>query len=468
MQRRHFLSQFLAAPLLAAPQSVRRPPNIVFIMADDLGYADVGCYGQKQYATPNIDRIAREGIRFTQAYAGCTVCAPSRSVLMTGLHMGHTPVRSNPGGVSIAAEDVTVAEVLKKAGYATGGFGKWGLGDNGTAGVPWKHGFDRFFGYLNQVHAHWYYTPFLYDNDKRYLLEGNNGEGKRGPYSHDVIAAKALEFIREHKDQPFFCYMPVTVPHVEWLVPEDSMSQFRGKYPEVAYIDPSKHYADQPELRAAYAGMVTRLDRDIGRILALLDELNIAGNTLVFFTSDNGAALPARKEMFFDSTAGLRGHKGNMYEGGLRVPMVVRWPGRIKPGTTSDYPWMFEDIMPTFAEIAGVKAPTGIDGHSVLPALLGRKQKEHDYLYWELPRFDKTGSSTDEQPLAALRAGDWKAVRPKSGAPLELYNLKADPFEKQDVASANADLVRKMEAKMKSVRVAPRTQPDPPQDFRRT
>ena len=218
--------------------------------------------------------------------------------------------------------------------------------------------------------------------------------------------------------------MPFTVPHVEWLVPEDSMKQFRGKYPEVPYVDPSKHYADQPEMRTAYAGMVTRMDRDIGRVLDLLDELRIADNTIVFFTSDNGAALPARKEMFFDSTAGLRGHKGNMYEGGLRIPMVVRWPGRIARGSVSDFPWMFEDILPTFAEIAGSKPPKGIDGESVLPTLLGKSQKPHEYLYWELPKFDKQGRSTDDHPLAALRSGDWKLVRPASNAKVELYNLR--------------------------------------------
>ena len=367
--------------------------------------------------------------------------------------------------MSIAANDVTVAEVLKNAGYATGGFGKWGLGDKATPGVPWKHGFDQFFGYLNQVHAHWYYTPFLYDNDKRFPLEGNT-DGKRTTYSHDVIAGKALDFIRSHKDGPFFCYMPFTVPHVEWLVPEDSLSQYRGKFPEVSYVDPSKHYADQPELRAAYAGMVTRLDRDIGRVLSLLDELGIADNTIVFFASDNGAALPGRNELFFDSTAGFRGNKGNMYEGGLRVPVVVRWPGKVPKGSVSDYAWMFEDIMPTFAEIAGVRPPQNIDGHSVLPTLLGKTQKPHEYLYWELPNFNKQGISNDARPLAALRQGEWKLVRPKSGAPVELYNLKNDATEKNDVAKNHPDIAERLEKLLTECHQAPRPQPDPPQDFR--
>ena len=226
-----------------------RKPNIVFIIADDLGVGDLSCYGQKHFKTPAIDRIAAEGMRFTQAYSGCTVCAPSRSVLMTGMHMGHTSVRSNPGGVPLLPTDVTVGEVLKSAGYATGGFGKWGLGDKGTDGVPWKQGFDEFFGYLHQVHAHFYYPEFLYANDKRVALEGNTG-GKRTTFSHDVIAGKALDFIRRHKDEPFFCYMPLTIPHVELLVPEDELSKHRGKYPEWEFIDKNRHYADQKEGRA--------------------------------------------------------------------------------------------------------------------------------------------------------------------------------------------------------------------------
>lgn len=461
--------QFLAAA--AAPAALRaqrtRKPNIVFIMADDLGYGDLSCYGQKYFKTPNIDRIAAEGMRFTQAYSGCTVCAPSRSVLMTGMHMGHTSVRSNPGGVPILPSDVTVAEVLKSAGYATGGFGKWGLGDKGTEGAPWKQGFDEFVGYLHQVHAHFYYPEFLYDNDKRLPLKGNN-DGKRTTYSHDVIADRALDFIRKHKDEPFFCYMPLTIPHWELLVPEDSLAQHRGKYPEWEFIDQNRHYADQKEGRAAYAAMITRMDRDVGRVLSLLDELSIADNTVVFFTSDNGAALPIRKENYFESTAGLRGHKQNMYEGGIRVPMVARWPGRIPKDVTNERPWMFQDVLPTLADIAGTKPLAKVDGHSILPTLLGKQQPPHQFLYWELPRYNsKTKSFADEIPMQAVRMGDWKAVRPEPNGKLELYNLKADPYEERDVAAQYPKIMERIEAYLKVARTPPRPQSMPEPDFQK-
>jgi arylsulfatase A-like enzyme len=467
--RREFLAAagYSSLTTLHAQQR-QRQPNIVFIMADDLGVGDLSCYGQQHFRTPNIDRIAAEGIRFTQAYAGCTVCAPSRSVLMTGLHMGHTSVRSNPGGVPLLPEDVTVAELLKKAGYATGGFGKWGLGDNGTEGAPWRQGFDEFFGYLHQVHAHWYYPEFLYDNGRRFPLKGNEN-GKRTTYSHDVIADRALDFIRRHKDEPFFCYVPFTLPHWELLVPEDSLNQYKGKFPEWAFVDKRKHYADQPNGRAAYAAMVTRMDRDVGRILKLLEELKLADDTVIFFASDNGAALPIRSEDFFRSTLGLRGHKQNLYEGGIRVPMVARWPGRIPKGTTNDMPWAFWDVLPTFCDIAGIEAPKNIDGRSVLPALTGKQQPAQPFLYWELPRYDaKTGKFRDEVPMQAGRMGDWKVVRPEPNAPLELYNLASDPYEKKNVAGEHQQIVQKMEQLLKSSRVPPRPQPHPPMDWQKT
>lgn len=461
--------EFITAAASTAVLSGQRPrrPNIVFIMGDDLGYGDLSCYGQKHFRTPSIDRLASEGLRFTQAYSGCTVCAPSRSVLMTGMHMGHTSVRSNPGGVPILPSDFTVAEALKSAGYATGAFGKWGLGDNGTEGAPWKQGFDQFFGYLHQVHAHYYYPEFLYGNDKRAPLAGNEA-GKRSTYSHDAIAGQALKFIRAHRDEPFFCYMPLTLPHVELLVPEDSLAEHRGKYPEWEYVDKNKHYADQKEGRAAYAAMITRMDRDVGRVLALLDELKLADNTIVFFTSDNGAALPIWKENYFESTAGLRGHKQNMYEGGIRVPMIVRWPGRIAKGTTSDRPWMFQDVLPTLAEIAGAKVPVKVDGHSVLPTLLGKQQAPDEFLYWELPRYNaKTRTFPDELPMQAVRMGDWKAVRPQPNGKLELYNLKADPREQRDVAAENPKVMERIEAYLRTVRVPPRPQFMPEPDFQK-
>lgn len=463
--RRSFLATLGAAALTSAQN--RRRPNIVFIMADDLGVGDLGCYGQKIIRTPNIDSLERDGMKFTQAYAGCTVCAPSRSVLMTGYHMGHTSVRSNPGGVPILSEDLTVAEVLKRAGYATGCFGKWGLGDNGTDGAPWKQGFDEFVGYLNQVHAHYFYPEFIYHNSERLPLPGNKG-GERTTYSHDVIASRALEFIRKHKDEAFFCYMPLTIPHLELLVPEESATEYKGKLEEKPYVDSRKHYADQPHARATYAGMITRMDRDVGRVLDLLRELNLQDNTIVFFTSDNGSAVPLWGEDYFHSTMGLRGHKQNLYEGGIRVPMLVRWPGRIQKASVNNHAWGFWDVLPTLAEIAGVDAASGLDGVSVLPTLLGKKQTREQHMYWELPRYTvKTGTFVDETPMQAARMGDWKVVRPKPNGTLELYNLRQDPFERNDVAGTHADVLARMESVLRTARVPPRPQNDPPPDFAR-
>jgi arylsulfatase A-like enzyme len=440
----------------------RRPPNIVFIMADDLGIGDLGCYGQDKIRTPNIDRIAKEGMRFTNAYSGCTVCAPSRSVLMTGYHMGHTSIRGNTGGQSLAPADVTVAQVLKQAGYATGGFGKWGLGDYDTDGAPWKKGFDKFFGYLHQVHAHYFYPKFLMDNDRRHPLAGNEN-GKRVTFSHDVIAQQALGFIEQNAARPFFCYVPFTIPHWELLVPEDSFKEYQGKFgPEPPYVDKSRHYADQPEPKATYAAMITRMDRDIGRILDLLDRLKLTENTIVFFTSDNGAALRLLPieglRDYFRSTMGLRGHKQNVYEGGIRTPMLARWPGRIKPGVVSDHQWSFCDVMPTLCDIAGTPAPKGIDGVSVAPTLFGKgKQRQPDYLYWELPRYNaKEQAFLKEAPMQALRKGDWKILRPKQDAALELYNLKSDPYEERDLAGSEPRKLAELSALLAKARTEPR------------
>jgi arylsulfatase A len=469
--RRQFLHTGIAGGLgligtsliSCSQRATARRPNIVYIMADDLGYADVGCYGQQVIRTPNIDQLAAGGLRFTDAYAGCTVCAPSRSVLTTGYHMGHTSVRSNPGGVPLLPEDVTVGEVLKTAGYATGVFGKWGLGDIGTEGVPWKQGFDEFFGYLHQVHAHYYYPEFLYKNDQEYPLAGNENKQRR-TYSHDVIADQALDFIRRHQEGPFFCYVPFTVPHLELLVPEDSLNEYKGKFPEPKpFIDQRHHYADQQYPRATFAGMVTRMDRDVGRIMALLKELNLDENTIVFFTSDNGAATPLWKDDFFHSTGPLRGHKQNFYEGGIRVPMIARWPGKIQMGAVSDHQWAFCDFLATAAELAGAEAPSKTDGISVVPALLGgRPQSKHDFLYWELPRYDgKTGQFRREVPMQAVRMGDWKAVRPKPDGPLELYNLKEDIGETKDVAADNPPALARIEDYLKGARTEPRPQSQP-------
>jgi len=436
-----------------------KKPNIIFIMADDLGYAHLGCYGQKIIKTPHIDNIAAEGMKFTQVYSGCTVCAPCRSVLMTGLHMGHTSVRENSGGVPLLAEDVTVAEVLKNAGYATGGYGKWGIGDAGTDGMATKQGFDEFFGYYHQVHAHYYYPEYLWHNDEKVVLEGNENDGRK-QYSHDLIMERAMSFIRSNKDQPFFCYIPITIPHTELLVPEKSMRKYAGRFDEpTPWVDKRRHYADQAQPRAAFAAMVTHLDDGVGEIMALLKELKIDDNTIVFFTSDNGGQGSGGPDAkFFEANKPLRGYKGHMYEGGIRVPMVVRWPGKIKDGTINDHISYFPDIMPTLAEMAGAKVPAKTDGISIVPTLLGedvigRNQKEHKFLYWELG-----GEGNLSQ---AVRMGRWKAVRPKGGAALELYDLETDIGETKNLAEERSDIMAEIEAYLKTARTPMRAQGEP-------
>jgi arylsulfatase A-like enzyme len=460
MQRRTFLSALGGSALAAAPA---RKPNIIWMMADDLGYGDLGCYGQKWIRTPNLDRLAAEGTRFTEAYAGCTVCAPSRSVLMTGLHTGHTPIRSNPGGVPLLPEERTVADLLKGAGYRTGLFGKWGLGDIGTTGVPWKHGFDEFFGFLHQAHAHFQYPRFLYSNDREYPLPGNDQPGRQ-TYANDVMTEKALDFVRRARSQPFFLYVSWTVPHFEPHVPEDSLAEYRGKIPNGApYSDKRGRLKPQPELGPAYAGMVTRMDRYAGQLLSLLKQLELERDTLVFFTSDNGGMFAGFENDFFRNTAGLRGQKGNLYEGGIRVPMIARWPGRIAAGRVSDFAWAFQDFLPTAAEVAGVAAPKGIDGISVLPVLLGKAQKPHEELYWELPRYDGARKVfQDEVPMQAMRRGRWKAVRPKPNGPVELYDLAADRAESKDLAAARPELAAEFDRRLKGARTPPRPQQEPP------
>ena len=330
---------------------------------------------------------------------------------MTGYHSGHTSVRSNAGGVPLLAEDVTVAQVLKNAGYATGVFGKWGLGDDGTSGVPNKHGFDEFLGYLNQVHAHLCYPEYLYKNDEKYPLPGNRNR-RRGQYAHDVIAEHALDFIRRHKEGPFFCYAPFTIPHWELLVPEDSLREYKGKFPEIPYSDRRGHYGTQPYPRAAFAAMITRLDRDVGRIMSLLRELGLERDTLVFFTSDNGPQWTEGGNdqqvdtgKFFNGSGPLRGCKGEFYEGGIRVPMITRWPGMVPADAVGDFPWAFWDVLPTLAELAGAASPRGIDGTSVLRALLGRPQRPHEFLYWESVRFTEQIVPREEIPAAGRADG---------------------------------------------------------------
>ena len=445
MNRRTFL-QGMGLAALALPARARaaaaadRKPNIVYIIADDLGYGDLGCYGQTHFGTPNIDRLAAEGLKFTQHYAGSTVCAPSRCVLMTGLHTGHSYVRGNKehkpvGQEPIPAGTVTVAKRLKAAGYATGAFGKWGLGYPGSDGDPVRQGFDEFFGYNCQRNAHRYYPDFLYHNEKRVDLDGKT-------YSHTLIMERALDFIRRHKDRPFFCFMPVTIPHAAMQAPEKYVAPFRKQFPQFA--DTVGKYAGTETKNpvAAFAGMVTVLDEGVGQVLALLGELGLDEQTLVTFTSDNGPHYEGgHKPDFFDSNGPLKGHKRDLTEGGIRVPMLARWPGRIRPGTTTDHISGFQDVMPTLCDLAGTAPPDGIDGLSLVPTLLGQpdRQKQHPYLYWE---FYPYGGKR------AARKGRWKALQhglqKKPPGPIRLFDLADDLGETRDVADAHPEIVAEM------------------------
>lgn len=436
------------------------PPNIVFIMADDLGYAHLGCYGQQKIRTPHLDRMAAEGLRFTDVYAGCGVCAPSRSVLMTGLHGGHTPVRGNSGGIALAHDDITVAEVLKQAGYATGLFGKWGLGEHGTTGVPYRQGFDEFFGYLHQIHAHFYYPDYLWHGEQRYDLPANR-DGGRGQYTHDEIVVKALDFIRRQGNQSFFLYVPFAVPHYELLVPDDSLQEYAGRFPETPYTGRGRRtgyphdYAQQATPKAATAAIITHMDRSVGKILSLLKEQGLDENTIVFFTSDNGATPGASDPDFFGACGPLRGTKGTLYEGGLRVPMIVRWPGSIVAGKVSNCVWSFADVLPTLADLAAARTPSGIDGESIAPVLLGdaatiERPSTRDYLYWE------------HAGARALRSGRWKAILSRGAdSKVKLYNLEEDIGETRNVAAENPAVVTRLGRLLKTAHVPPRPQVEP-------
>lgn len=429
----------LDAADLHAADAAKRPPNIVYILADDLGYGDLGCYGQEKIRTPRIDAMAGAGMRFTSHYAGAPLCAPSRCTLMTGLHTGHARIREN-SKLPLAPEDTTLAQVLQQAGYATGAFGKWGLGLDDTTGAPAKKGFDHFLGYTNQSLAHFYYPESIIRDGQPLELPGNRN-GKRETYSHDLLTAGALEFIRENQQRPFFLYVPYTIPHAEVLVPEDSLAEYRGKWPETPY--PGGHYAAQPEPRAARAGMITRMDRDVGQILDLLDKLHLSENTLVIFTSDNGPVTAGGQDIkFFNSAGPLRGTKFTLWDGGIRVPMIARWLGKIEKGTTSDFPSAFWDMFPTFCEVAALPAPQGLDGVSMLPVLQGKSTPEkRPPLY-----FEYHGSQ-------AVRDGDWKALRLSQKAPLQLFNLTKDIGETTDLAAAHPDVLARLESLIKSEHV---------------
>lgn len=423
-------------------------PNVIFILADDLGYGDLGCYGQKQIRTPHLDRMASQGLRCTDFYAGSTVCAPSRCTLMTGYHTGHARIRGN-ALLPLQPEDVTLAEVLKSAGYATALVGKWGLGEAGSKGVPTKKGFDEFFGYLNQAHAHNYYPDFLWRSEAKAPLPnvvppalrrefGTGVASKRVVYSHDLFAQEALDYVTRQAKSPFFLYLSFTIPHANNESKPNGMEvPDLGVYARESWPAPEK----------GKAAMITRMDADVGRLLAKLVELGIDDKTVVFFTSDNGphregGVVPA----FFHSSGPLQGTKRSLHDGGIREPMLVRWPGKIAPGRVSDLPWAFWDVLPTLAELAGAadKVPNGIDGISVLPTLLDQgAQKRHEFMYWEFHE----GPSQQ-----AVRMGDWKAIRKRPGAKLELYDIRQDPAERTDVAAQQPEIVARIEEYLKSAR----------------
>ena len=460
----------LAAQEAAAAKQL---PNIVFILADDLGYRELGSFGQEKIKTPNLDQLAREGMRLTQHYSGNAVCAPSRCVLMTGKHPGHAYIRSNKemrpeGQHPIPASEVTLAELLKQQGYVTGAFGKWGLGGPGSVGDPLKQGFDRFFGYNCQRHAHSYYPSYLWSDDQRIELAnepavpGHAGLPKdadpQDPRSYDVfkgddyaparINQQALAFIKENKDRPFFLYYPTVIPHVALHVPDKDLEPYLAmKWNDPPFTRERGGYTPHYTPRAAYAAMISHMDRSVGKVLDLLDELELADNTIVIFSSDNGTTH-LKDEVdydFFDSVGELRGLKGSLYEGGIRVPTIVRWPGHVKAGSENDYISGFEDWLPTILEMVGAEEalPDAADGVSLTATLQGKEQSPREFLYREFPSYGGQ---------QMVRVGDWKAVRQnlarQDRPETELYNLADDPGEKNNVAAKHPQVLAKLEAIM--------------------
>jgi arylsulfatase A-like enzyme len=440
----------IAAALLAFAQGPIRaadpPPNIILVLADDLGIGHLGCYGQTKFRTPAIDRLAAEGTKFTNYYCGAAVCAPSRSVLMTGLHTGHTPVRNNGLDRYLYDKDVTLAEVLHRAGYATGGFGKWGLGRETTPGVAVRQGFDVWFGQYSQTHAHFHYPAYLFRNLERIPVPENEGH-RRARYAPDIIHEQALDFVRANRHRPFFAYLAYTLPHVELTVPEASRRPYEGRWPKIGRKDPRPGYIGSDDAYADFAGMVGHLDRQVGEVLALLQELDLDRRTIVLFSSDNGPLGGAWSDIsldFFEGNGPYRGAKEDFYEGGIRAPLLVRWPGVVRPGSVSDHVTSAADILPTLAEVAGAAhlLPAPIDGISFAPTLRGERdrQQRHEFLYWE-----EAGEHQDIRQQA-VRLGDWKAVRRRPGAAWELYDLAQDPGEQHDVAADHAAALARIEA----------------------
>ncbi len=454
---------------IAAKESTS-PPNIIYMLADDLGYAELGSYGQKWIKTPHLDRLAKEGIRLTQHYSGQAVCAPARCVLLTGKHTGRSFIRDNKevkpeGQWPLAKDEVTIAEALKQKGYATAAIGKWGLGMVGTVGDPNQQGFDLFYGFNCQRHAHNHYPRYLRKNQEIVKLEGNDRTLYGEQFSQDLFTEEALKFIDSNKEKPFFLYMPFAIPHLSIQVPEESLAEYKGKIPEEDYVH--RGYLKHPFPRAGYAAMITHMDRDIGKILKKIESLGLKDNTLVIFTSDNGPTfrrLGGSDSAFFKSAGPFKGLKGSLYEGGIRVPFIARWPGKIKPNTVSHHVSAFWDMFPTFCEVAGVQAPKGLDGISFLPALLGDPiQIQHEYLYWEFPSYGGQ---------QAIRMGQWKGIRQnlmprgkkKPNLHIELYNLDKDPGEKNDVSAKYPKIVERMKKLMKDVRTPSPLYPFPALD----
>ena len=444
-----------------------RPPNIVYILADDLGYGELGCYGQEKIRTPHLDALAGQGMRFTQHYAGAPVCAPSRCVLMTGKHLAHAFIRGNKpvrpeGQHPIPDAEVTVAELLKARGYKVGCMGKWGLGPVGSSGDPNRQGIDVFFGYNCQREAHSYFPGHLWHNDQKFFLNNPQVPGHArvesppesyapyygNEYAPNLILNMALAFIRQHRDQPFFLYLPFVQPHLAMQPPPRRVAAYPAEWDSKPYLG-DRGYVPHPRPRAGYAAMISELDEQAGMVVKLIDELGLADNTLIIYSSDNGAThdVGGVDTKFFESVGPLRGRKGSVYEGGLRVPMIARWPGHIAAGSTSDHVSAFQDVLPTLVALAGGTPPADIDGISFLPTLLGRgEQQQHPYLIWEF--FGYGGRH-------AVRKGKWKAVRNglrKGNTQLELYDLEADLGESRDLAAEHRLLVAELDGILRTDR----------------
>ena len=448
-------AQQMEAPKASARAGAKQP-NVLFVIADDLGYGELGCYGQKKIATPCLDRLANEGMRFVQAYSGAPVCAPARCVLMTGKHSGRTTIRDNlehkpEGQEPIAKSDRTIAEMLKANGYATGCFGKWGLGYPGSDGDPLRRGFDRFFGYNCQRHAHDHYPGWLWDDGTKKDLPGN-ANGKGPIYAQDAILDAAVAFVAKKREQPFFAFVPLTLPHLALQVPDDALARYRGAFEETPYT--GKSYRPHATPRACYAAMITHLDACVGRLLTALDDAGIAQDTIVVFTSDNGPTHLAEQvdAEFFGSAGGLRGLKGSVHEGGIRVPLLVRWPSAVAAGTNNAHITCMQDWMPTFAELCAATAPEDADGISLAATLRGdaKTQRAHDELLWDFPGYGGQ---------LALRAGKWKAVvknlRKDPAAAVELYDLEQDPAESRDLAAEQPERAKQMRERMTALRTEP-------------